>query len=334
MSCPGESSGNAARSVRRAAAAASITRRYPRSARASRSARRCARPSARSGRRAARAAGTAGGRARPRAGPATAASGRRPRRRAAGRRARARARRCAHSSGVERSCVPASSSVGTSGRSAGGSGARTGVGGQARHCCATPFPLAVARSNGPGSTCAAARRSFAARPASGAEASPHGAATSAHSVLACRPWLSAGAGKSWTASRVAATIRSSGPVSPVRGGRERAPDAVEARPPDRVRGDRVEQVGAVVLARDDGPEVARRRCGRARAPWPASGPPTSSSARRAGRPSRARAGRRGRGGRVRSARRRRCRTRCRRARSGRRRAPGAAARGRPPCRSW
>ena len=40
--------------------------------------------------------------------------------------------------------------------------------------------------------------------------------------------------------------------------RERAPDAAEARRPDRVRGDRVEQLRAVAVARDDRAQVARR----------------------------------------------------------------------------
>lgn len=59
-----------------------------------------------------------------------------------------------------------------------------------------PFPLAVARSNGNTSDSGSrstARRSVAARPWTGADESPHGADVSAHSVLACSPWLSSGA---------------------------------------------------------------------------------------------------------------------------------------------
>ena len=106
------------------------------------------------------------------------------------------ASRCAHSYGVERSLSPLTSSTGTSGSFPPAGGGFTGSGGQYRHCSAIPLPAAVARSYGPswaGVSCATALSSAALRPASGASAPPHGAAVSAHSVLACRPWLSCGA---------------------------------------------------------------------------------------------------------------------------------------------
>ena len=52
----------------------------------------------------------------------------------------------AHGSGVERSWSPASSSVGTGGRSPLRGGAGAGVGGQRRQVCAKPLPTTVARS--------------------------------------------------------------------------------------------------------------------------------------------------------------------------------------------
>ena len=52
----------------------------------------------------------------------------------------------AHGSGVERSRSPASSSVGTGGRSPLRGGAGAGVGGQRRQVCAKPLPTTVARS--------------------------------------------------------------------------------------------------------------------------------------------------------------------------------------------
>src|SRR4051812_30080811 len=94
-----------------------------------------------------------------------------------------------HSSGVERSLSPASMSVGTSGSTPAAAGCGTSTGGQLRHCRAKPLPVSVARSYGYGSILLAACSSACSRPFSGAAAEPHGAGVSAHSVLACRPWL-------------------------------------------------------------------------------------------------------------------------------------------------
>ena len=59
-----------------------------------------------------------------------------------------------------------------------------------------PLPAAVARSNGQTWAVvsrATARASAAARAASGVSGPPHGIRMSAHSVLACSPWLSSAA---------------------------------------------------------------------------------------------------------------------------------------------
>ena len=71
-------------------------------------------------------------------------------------------------------------------------GRGAGVGGQYRQVWMMPLPAAVARSNGQTWAVlsrATARARAAGRAASGVSGPPHGIGRSAHSVLACKPWL-------------------------------------------------------------------------------------------------------------------------------------------------
>ena len=137
------------------------------------------------------------GTARPRGGlrrsaPVPGRCGRRPGRRRAGRAGRAPSSRRAHSSGVERSwCRPAAASArGGSFAPAGpGVGASRATGGTGAPCrCRPPWRGRTGRGRPPRRR--RRRGPAGVRPAGGEAESPHGKRKSAHSVLACRPWLS------------------------------------------------------------------------------------------------------------------------------------------------
>ena len=114
------------------------------------------------------------------------------------------ASRCAHSSGVDRSRPPASSRVGTSGRSP--PRCRPGVRDRRPRQALPHEPVARSRSRrrtGRGRSAeslATAASTAASRPASGAADVPHGNVQSEQSALACSPWLSSFAGP-WNPSR-------------------------------------------------------------------------------------------------------------------------------------
>src|SRR5204863_8778455 len=98
-----------------------------------------------------------------------------------------------HSRGVERSRPPARRSAGTAGGGPAGRGG-AGTGGHHSHVFRKPLPVTVARSKGQTAASgilAVARRTAAARPASGAAVPPQGVGESAQRALAWRPWLRA-----------------------------------------------------------------------------------------------------------------------------------------------
>ena len=195
---------------------------------------------------------------------------------------------------------PASSRTGTRGRSRGPSGGRTGTGGQCRHCCTKPLPVAVSRSNGYAS--AELRRLALERLRAPGRAGGRVAPGRGHvgaQRRRVRPWLSRSAGHF-----IARRTRRAGPRAAV------APRSERARRCRAARRDRhVEHLRAVaplttfarsrIVAEHAVGVPARSRAG---------------SALRRGSGSRINPPRCG-GARARSAARRSCRRTCRRARA-------------------